>query len=148
NARVLERHLAAALFADGPVEPVLAALGAYQNADGGFGHALEPDIRCPGSQPAATLAALGVLAAVGARTAPMSQQAVEWVAGVANPDAGLPTVLPAAEGHPRVPWMRPNSESGFLTYAITARLWHLGVEHPWLERATAWCWQHIESADT
>ena len=51
NARLLERQLFACLFADGPRDPVLSALRAYQNADGGFGNALEADKRCPSSQP-------------------------------------------------------------------------------------------------
>ena len=148
NARLLDRRCAAVLLADGPLEPVLTALKAYQNADGGFGHALEPDIRCPNSQPAATLVALEVLADVGASTDPMVGQAVDWIAGIANPDGGLPTVLPAANGHPRAPWMQPSPDSGFLTYAITAQLWHLGVEQPWRELGTKWCWQNIESVDT
>lgn len=148
SARLLDRHLTALHLADGPVDPVLTTLRAYQNDDGGFGHALEPDIRCPGSQPAATLAALEILAEVGASTHPMVRHAVDWAAGIANADGGLPTVLPSADGHPRAPWMQPNADSGFLTYAITAQLWNLGVEHPWLDRATAWCWEQIDSADT
>ena len=47
NARLLERQLFAFHFKGGSREQVLTALSAYQNADGGFGHALEPDIRCP-----------------------------------------------------------------------------------------------------
>ena len=45
NGRLLDRHLFACLFDGGQREPVLAALRAYQNADGGFGNALEPDKR-------------------------------------------------------------------------------------------------------
>jgi hypothetical protein len=40
---------------------VVDALRGYRNPDGGFGHALEPDLRCPGSQPAPTLYALEML---------------------------------------------------------------------------------------
>ena len=47
NARLLERQLFAYHFKGGSREQVLTALRAYQNEDGGFGHALEPDIRCP-----------------------------------------------------------------------------------------------------
>jgi hypothetical protein len=148
TARLLERRRAAVLLDDGPVDPVLTALRAYQNPDGGFGNALEPDVRCPGSQPAATLAALEVLADVGATTDPMVRQAADWVAGIANGDGGVPTVLPSAEGHPRAPWMQPNADSGFLTFALAARLWHLGVEHPWLRRGTDWCWRQVESDET
>jgi hypothetical protein len=55
TARLLDRHRYALQFADGPAEPVLAALAGYQNPDGGFGHGLEPDLRCPSSQPGPTL---------------------------------------------------------------------------------------------
>lgn len=148
TARLLERRRVAVLLDGGPIDPVLTALRAYQNPDGGFGNALEPDVRCPGSQPAATLAALEVLADVGAASDPMVRQAADWVAGIANSDGGVPTVLPSAEGHPRAPWMQPNADSGFLTYALTARLWHLGVEHPWLRLGTDWCWRQVDSDET
>src|SRR5918996_3745272 len=55
NARLLDRHRLACLLHGAPAEPVVAALGAYRNADGGFGHALEPDIRAPTSEPSATM---------------------------------------------------------------------------------------------
>jgi len=48
-ARLVERHRYSMLFADGPAEPVVETLRGYRNPDGGFGHALEPDLRCPGS---------------------------------------------------------------------------------------------------
>ena len=49
NARVLERRRYEHLFRGGGTDPVRAAVMAYRNPDGGFGHALEPDGRCPGS---------------------------------------------------------------------------------------------------
>src|SRR5690242_20846862 len=51
NARLLERRLFDFHFRSGSSQAVLSALRAYQNEDGGFGNALEPDIRCPESQP-------------------------------------------------------------------------------------------------
>ena len=51
NARLLERQLFTYLFHGGSSQAVIAALKAYQNPDGAFGNALEPDNRCPGSQP-------------------------------------------------------------------------------------------------
>lgn len=51
NARLLDRHRFAWRFHAGPANAVLAALRPYQNHDGGFGHALEPDLRCVDSQP-------------------------------------------------------------------------------------------------
>jgi hypothetical protein len=61
NARVLDRRRFQRLFEDGPVAPVRDAVAAYRNDDGGFGHALEPDCRAPGSQPAAAEMALRVM---------------------------------------------------------------------------------------
>jgi hypothetical protein len=53
NARVLDGRRFAFRFDGGDSADVVAALRPYQNADGGFGHALEPDLRaalrfCPG----------------------------------------------------------------------------------------------------
>jgi hypothetical protein len=45
---------------------VLAALLPYQNEDGGFGNALEPDKRCPSSQPQDIECALHILDAIDA----------------------------------------------------------------------------------
>src|SRR5262249_58287024 len=53
NARVLERRKFERTFRDNDAGPVRHALAAYPNPDGGVGHALEPDGRCPGSQPLA-----------------------------------------------------------------------------------------------
>lgn len=41
--------------------PVLEALDAYQNPDGGYGHGLEPDFWLPDSSPMATSVALAIL---------------------------------------------------------------------------------------
>ena len=47
EARSLERTLFERHFEAGPAGAVLAALAAFQNDDGGFGRALEPDVRTP-----------------------------------------------------------------------------------------------------
>lgn len=48
-------------FENGSKEDVLTALSAYQNPDGGFGHALEADCWNPNSSPAQTLRAAEIL---------------------------------------------------------------------------------------
>ncbi len=52
-------------FEDEPHTPVLKALYAYQNTDGGFGHGLEPDNQNPASTPIATWAAIEILRELG-----------------------------------------------------------------------------------
>ncbi len=51
NARLLEKRIFAFFFLGGSAREVVSALKAYQNQDGGFGNALEPDKRYPGSTP-------------------------------------------------------------------------------------------------
>src|SRR5918998_3559962 len=86
TARLLDRHRLAVLLHNASIEPVLSALRAYRNPDGGFGHALEPDVRAPESEPAAVLHALDVLAGVGALDDPMVAGAAAWIAAIAEPD--------------------------------------------------------------
>jgi len=50
NARLLDRLRFDCLFRGGDADRVVAALRPYQNPDGGFGAALEPDFRGPVSQ--------------------------------------------------------------------------------------------------
>jgi hypothetical protein len=51
QARLLERRLFATYFLGQPSGRVIDVLRGYQNDDGGFGHSLEPDTRCPASLP-------------------------------------------------------------------------------------------------
>ena len=148
DARLLERHRLAALFDDAPSGRVLDALCPYRNDDGGWGHALEPDQRAPGSQVSAALSALEVLAELGTAAdpavTPLVTETADWLASVALPDGRVPHVLPSGVGYPAAPWMSEPSENGLLTYAIAGHLWELGVNHPWLDTATAWCWGQVE----
>ena len=147
NARLLDRHRLAVLLHGAPVAPVLDALRAYRNPDGGFGHALEPDVRAPESEPAAALHALDVLAEIGALDDPMVADAAAWVATIADPDGGVPFVLPTAAAHPHGPWMVPSDGGSHLTFAIAGALWEAGSDEPWLRRATDWCWAKLDGPD-
>ncbi|HEY2571478.1 MAG TPA: hypothetical protein VGI27_08385 [Solirubrobacteraceae bacterium] len=147
NARLLERHRSAVLLHDAPSEPVLTALRAYRNADGGFGHALEPDVRSPHSEPAAALHALEVLAQIGALDDEMVTDAAVWVASIAEPGGGVPFVLPTAAGYPHAPWMAPSTGGSQLTFAIAAVLLQAGSGDPWLARASDWCWARLDRAE-
>jgi hypothetical protein len=147
NARLLDRHRLAVLLHGAPAAPVLATLRAYRNPDGGFGHALEPDVRAPESEPASTLHALEVLLGVGAVEDPMVAGAARWIAAVAADDGGVPFVLPTAAEHPHAPWMVPSDGGSFLTFALAAALWRTPTREPWLEPGTEWCWARLEGAD-
>jgi hypothetical protein len=146
NARLLDRHRLAFLLHGAAVDPVLDALRAYRNPDGGFGHALEPDIRAPTSEPSATMHALAVLAEVDALDDPLVRDAADWVASVAEPDGGIPFSLPASAAYPRAPFLgAPAPGASFFTLVLAGRLGEAGVDGPWLERATDWSWASLEN---
>jgi hypothetical protein len=147
NGRVLDRHRLAVVLHGAPVGPVLDALRAYRNGDGGFGHGLEPDLRAPESEPACTFHALRVLGQVGALDDPMVADAAAWVATVAEPDGGVPFAMPTAAAHPHAPFIEPSPGSSFLTFALASVLWEAGWDEPWLHRATDWCWARLDDPD-
>lgn len=64
NARELELNLWSCLFEGGSKEAVVTALMEYQNADGGFGHALEADNWNPNSTPYTTSVAINLLQSI------------------------------------------------------------------------------------
>jgi len=150
SARLLDRVRFAHLFCDGSRDAVLAALRAYQNADGGFGHALEPDIRAPGSQPAAVSAAFEILHQVDGFSDPMVEQACDFLLTCTGPDGGLPFILASAVPYPRAPWWEPSSDApSSVTFSapIAGLLHRHGVAHPLRDRLTAYCWQAIAAFD-
>ena len=65
NARPIELARWRYHFENGALEDVLTALVAYQNADGGFGHALEADSFNPNSTPIQTWNACKILREIG-----------------------------------------------------------------------------------
>ena len=58
TARPLEKHLFLHLFAGLPVDQAMVELARFANSDGGFGNALEPDLRCSESSTLATSVAM------------------------------------------------------------------------------------------
>jgi hypothetical protein len=148
NARLLERHRLAALVDGAPPDDVIATLRAYRNRDGGFGHALEPDVRTPSSEPASTLHALEVLAEVGVLEGNLVDGAAKWIAEIAKPDGGISFVLQDSAHFPHAPWMVDDGEASFLTFALAARLWEAQLDNEWRERASEWCWARLAHPDT
>jgi Prenyltransferase and squalene oxidase repeat len=148
NARLLDRHRFAHHFLGHAAEPVVATLRGYNNPDGGFGHALDPDLRTPHSGPVATQTALETLAEVGATDDPMIAAAADFLASIARDDGGIPFMLEAAEEHPHAEYFTYADESSLIqTSANAAALHALGVTHPWLDGATAWMWRSIDELD-
>lgn len=151
TARLLERHRYAYHFKGGNPAQVLAALQPYQNPDGGFGNALEPDFRGVDSQPVLAHGALWVLDEIGQCQGPLAQQVCDYLASVTAPNGGVPAVLPSVRGYPRAPWFNVDDDAppgSLLPTAGIAGLLHKNrVEHPWLDTATSFCWQAIAALE-
>ncbi|MEV4064014.1 hypothetical protein [Nonomuraea dietziae] len=146
NARLIERLRFEALYRGGSKGRVLQVLRGYQNPDGGFGHAMEPDLRGPSSQPEPVEVAFWILDELDAFDAPMVAAACDYLVSITTKDGGVPFVLPSVSEAPHAPWWEPEDDppgSLIPTASIAGLLHKHGVRHPWLEPATSFCWSAI-----
>ncbi len=150
TARVLEQRLFAYHFLHGAPDAVEAALDAYRDEDGGYGHALEPDLRGPVSQPLHTAHALRVLDAIGRCAGQRVERVCRYLTSVSTPDGALPAVRPGQRGYPTAPFVPvvddPPSEL-LATGPVVGLLHRNEVWHAWLFRATDFCWRAVESLE-
>ncbi len=148
TARLVDRHRYACLFRGASADPVIAALAPYQNADGGFGNALEPDLRGSASQPVTVYTAFAALDDVGRLQGEMVTRAVEYLASVTTPAGGVPVAFANVREAPLAPFVNVSDKpaAGLLpTAALAGLLLKHDVEHPWLITAAAFCWSALEA---
>ena len=147
HARVLDRRVFQRLFQGGAPEPVRDAVAAYRNDDGGFGHALEPDLRAAASQPAAVEMALRIMDAADAWDEQLVRDAIDWLTSIAPSEGGATFVLPTLSQGPHAPWWVPaegNPVSLIQTGQIAGVLYARGFNHPWRDGATEVMWRGID----
>jgi hypothetical protein len=151
TARVLEQRRFAHLFLGGSPDAVETALAAYLNDDGGYGHALEPDLRGPVSQPLHTGHALRVLDSIGRCGGTRVERMCRYFTDVSTPDGALPAVHPSQRGYPAAPF-RPVEEDPpsdlLVTGPVVGLLHRNQVWHAWLFRATDFCWAAVDAIDS
>jgi hypothetical protein len=152
HARLLERRLFATCFLGQPATHVIDALRGYQNDDGGFGHALEPDVRCPASLPIYVEIAFQALATAGTVDADMIGRACDFLAraaGNCGTDGAVPLAFPVIEDFPRAAhWTEWTFQPGLNpTAGLVGLLYQLGVDHPWREAGAGYCWAALEAGD-
>ncbi|MFI9495500.1 hypothetical protein ACIG8K_28555 [Streptomyces halstedii] len=150
TARVLEQRRFAHLFLDGSADAVETALTAYLNEDGGYGHALEPDLRGPMSQPMHTAHALSVLDSIGRCAGPRVERVCRYLTGVSTKEGALPALLPSQRGYPAAPFIPvlddPPAEL-LATGPVVGLLHRNRVWHAWLFRATDFCWAAVDALE-
>ncbi|MEU5635098.1 hypothetical protein ACH47C_41115 [Streptomyces rishiriensis] len=150
TARVLEQRIFAHDFLHGGADPVETALDAYRNEDGGYGHALEPDLRGPVSQPLHTARALAVLDSIGRLSGRRVERVCGYLTSVSTGDGALPAIHPSQRGYPAAPFIPivDDPPSDLLSTGPVVGLLHRNeVWHAWLFRATDFCWQAVDSME-
>ncbi|MCX5386077.1 hypothetical protein [Streptomyces sp. NBC_00083] len=151
TARVLEQRRFAFHFLGGDADAVERALGAYEGDDGGYGHALEPDLRGPVSQPLHTAHALRVLDSVGRLGGRRVERVCRYLTDVSTRDGALPALHPSQRGYPAAPFVPvvDDTPSALLTTGPVVGLLHRNqVWHAWLFRATDFCWAAVDALET
>jgi hypothetical protein len=150
SGRVLDRRRFQRLFEDGRAGYVRDAVAAYRNPDGGFGNALEPDGRCPGTQPLAIQFALETLDEAGTWDDGLALGAVGWLQANAPGEGGAVFVAENIAGWPHAPWWVPEAggPASLITTGLLAGTLHgRAMAHPWLDRATELMWARIGGLD-
>jgi len=148
HARVLDRRVFQRLFSGGAAEPVRDAVAAYRNADGGFGHALEPDCRASASQPAAVEMAMRIMDLADAWDERLVRDAIDWLTAIAPAGGGAAFIQPSVSEGPHAPWWVPaegHPASLIQTGQLAAMLYAHEFAHPWLDGATRVMWSGIEA---
>ncbi|MFD4691692.1 hypothetical protein [Streptomyces sp. NPDC058463] len=150
TARVLEQRRFAHHFLDGGADVVETALAAYLNEDGGYGHALEPDLRGPVSQPLHTAHALSVLDSIGRCSGLRVERICRYLTDVSTKEGALPALHPSQRGYPAAPFIPvvddPPAEL-LATGPVVGLLHRNQVWHAWLFRATDFCWSAVDALE-
>ena len=147
NARMLERAIFARAFLEWLVRSGRRCACCLSQSDGGFGNALEADIRAPASTPLACECALRALHEADIRDRALASGMCEFLSSVAEPNGRVEIALPHILDYPRAAhWNSPSfgSDSPNPTAGIVGLLHYQGADHPWLTRASEWCWQRLE----
>ncbi|MDA1362401.1 hypothetical protein O1R50_22445 [Glycomyces luteolus] len=147
----LDQRRLARFRGDGDRDAVLTALAAHRTADGGYAHALEPDVKGPAPQPLSAMAALEILDEADALDQETAAPICDWLLSRTAPDGGVPDLLPSISAYPHPPWVEapPQDRGGLLTTARSAGLLlRHGIEHPWLTGATTFCRKAISELET
>lgn len=139
-ARPLEAALFRYRFEDGDAEAVYAELAGFRNPDGGFGRALEPDLRSPASSVLATTTALQRLRMLHAPAQhPLVDGALRYLeATYDHTFQSWPLVPPESEDAPHAPWWNQEGLADrFGSFAVNPRAEVLGYLHEYAGESDA-----------
>ncbi|WP_305116944.1 hypothetical protein [Acutalibacter muris] len=157
NARPLELAWYRAVFEGGPKGAVVEELKKFQNPDGGFGNALEPDNWNPNSTPITTNDAIIHLYQCGAlvEAGNIIEGIARWLKSGDGFDRGQQRwrfAVESSKEHPHAIWWEPGDgkESWNPTVSLAAFLVCMGGGEPWrglVREAFRWL-ETVDEADS
>ncbi|WP_246168250.1 hypothetical protein [Paenibacillus antarcticus] len=157
NARLLDRKRYEYHFEGGSSEAVVTILRMYQNPDGGFGNALEPDIRTAISQPIPTEMALLIMDEVDAFDPEILEGIVSYLKQITIPiTGGFPRAFCSLNADPHAPWWTTEEDhigSMNPTGSILGLLYKQSVltsfyKEQWFEQSVQLVWDNMAKIDT
>lgn len=140
TARPLEIARLHHAFDGGPAEAVFAALWQYQNADGGCGHALDPDLRAAESSALCTSIAFQVVRATREEAGEeLVAAAIAYFLQTLDQAEGHWRIIPrSAERSPRAPWWNQTGrEDTFDSFSLNPTAEILGYLYDYRDRVPA-----------
>ncbi|REE78767.1 hypothetical protein A8990_12443 [Paenibacillus taihuensis] len=144
NGLLWEQALFSYLFDGGSIERLHSCLLNYKNADGGWAHGLEHDIKCPDSHPLALEFLLTINRDTGVPITALLDGTVEWVERNREADGSLrnPDTLLK---YPHAPWWSGGGQTK--PDSITGNLIRLGLCSDELQATTAgWASENLNLA--
>lgn len=123
QGRLLERQIYRCVFEDGDRAACLKALTAYQNADGGFGNGLEPDLLCPGSSAIGAESALFVLNLLDCQDPDIILPLLDWLDANQTELGTIPHPPPDLARYPHQPWWTGDDDERVLVVAAQLKDW-------------------------
>jgi hypothetical protein len=93
-------------FQKGPLSDVVKALQSFRNIDGGFGHAIEPDLRAPESSAIGTSIAFQIMRECGSEGfGNLQTDAIQYLLATFDESNVMwRSIPPAADNSPHAPW--------------------------------------------
>lgn len=145
NARLLERRLFQVHFEGESPDCIGQIIRAYQNSDGGLGHALEPDVRCQESQPLFVSIGMEALEEAQCHDTKLAKSLCNYLQSISDKNGLVPCLQKTAYQSPIAGhWINANIDPGLNpTVEICGLLHYQGVQHDWLLRATETCCKMI-----
>ena len=147
NARIIEKRLFDFHFSNGDINGVFHAVYAYRNADGGFGHGMEPDTASPESQPLFSIMALETLDEVGIlNKETILNDFMPYFESVTTKKGGIPWMFRPKTTYPCEEHFKTVKEWGALstTAPLLGILEKYGIDIPWMKNAEQFVWSEFE----